>query len=86
MTLFLLIIGMAAHRFCCLTRAKSLTVSISHPDQQACSQTLQQALQELATKKQDNWNNFINRVLSHTEPTSKQKSKKFVPFGMVYCR
>lgn len=77
---------MAAHIFCRLTRTKSLTVSISHPDQRACSQTLQQALWELATKEQDNWSNFLNGMLSHTEPTSKQKSKKFVPFGMVYCR
>ena len=49
------------------------------------NQTLQRSLVKLVNKNQDDWDEYIDGVL-FAYRTSRQKSTKFTPFEIMYCR
>ena len=49
------------------------------------NQTLQRCLVKLVNKQQNNWDEFIDGVL-FAYRTSEQKSTKFSPFELMFCR
>jgi len=49
------------------------------------NQTLQRSLVKVVNENQDDWDEYLDGVL-FAYRTSKQKSTKFTPFEIMYCR